>query len=188
MKLSTLIATALLATAAVACTVDRQSVAQSTPDLLSEYDQLQKDESSLKDQVAKDEQSLASAQATPAIEDDQQASAQLAKDQESLASLEERFAAFEQKVLSRQSQPFQALPYGLGALITAAVPLLGSRGRAQYALALRKASKLQLLGTVGQVLTALGANHSEQPSQPTVTTTGSVPGSTNITISASGNP
>jgi len=156
----------LIALSLCACTVDRAAVQQAAPDLVSDFDALTKAELDAKAALQKAQDEIVAARATPDEADDELAAANAERSARVLADVEDRFAAFEQKVIAREAQPFSALPYGLGALVTAAVPMLGSRGRRQYANALRSLSRGQLLNMGGDLLKALGAQHSVPPAPP----------------------
>lgn len=81
------------------------------------------------------------------------------------AAAEEQLARIEAKVLQDRARPAADLiPGGLGALIVAAVPLLGKRGRRHYAGAIKSISRGRIVSAAGDVLKALGAQHSNPES------------------------
>lgn len=111
------------------------------PDLLPEFDALERAE--------------AEAAQTPDPADD--------------AEVARRFAELEAKVLQRRAQPLNLLYPGLASMVTAMVPLLGKRGRKHYKSAVKSVSKGQLLVAAGDVMKALGAQHSSPESEAAAT-------------------
>jgi hypothetical protein len=94
---------------------------------------------------------LEKAKQTPEPEDDLEAEAALLE--------------IERRATARRLEPITgALPYGIGALIQAAIPLLGSRGRRHYLNAVKSVSRGQLAVAAGDVLKAWGVSHSSPQS------------------------
>jgi hypothetical protein len=82
------------------------------------------------------------------------------------AEAEAVLAEIEGRVLRRQAEPFAGLlPYGLGGALTSLVPLLGRRGRRHYGAAVKSLSRGRVLTAAGDVLKAMGAQHSSPASE-----------------------
>lgn len=149
----------------VACVTDRASVQSQAPDLLGEFDGMERQEKQLQSDVALSEARVRAADLTLDPADDLPAAEALASANRKLQALEDQFASFEQKFNERRVSPFigpaNVLLPGLGgSLLAAAVPLLGRRGRKLYVSAFRNLTKGQLLTSAGDILKAMGAQHS----------------------------
>jgi len=170
MKHPRLVLSALLlsALAVAACAVSRDDVAVEASDLLEQYDALVADEAKAQESVASAEQQFEAAKNTPDQSDDLPAAEALAKANDGLSILEQRIARLEGEVVKRRASPLaNLLPYGLGsALLSSILPLLGSRGRKLYASAFRNLSSGRLLIAAGDILKAVGAQHSSPQPPP----------------------
>jgi hypothetical protein len=139
-------------------------------DLLVEWDHLEQEEQSAQSGVREAELRAQEAVESPDPADDLPAAEQLAQANQALNSVEARFADLERRILERRglkiAGPLNALYPGIGALVMAAVPLVGKRGRKLYGSALRNTSKGQLMVAAGDILKALGASHSSPQDPP----------------------
>jgi hypothetical protein len=154
----------LVLTILAACQASRPA---DEPDLLGEWDHLEQEEQSAQSDVREAELQAQDALQSPDSADDLPAAERLASANQALNSVEARFADLERRILERRglkiAGPLNVLYPGIGALVMAAVPLIGKRGRKLYGSALRSTSKGQLLVAAGDILKALGANHSSPP-------------------------
>lgn len=106
------------------------------------------------------------------LEQAEQAAA-LTPDRADDAAVEAQFAELEARVLQRNASPFASLLPGVGPVLVGLVPLLGKRGRKHYGNAIKRLSRGQVMVAAGDVLKAMGAQHSSpeseaasQPPQP----------------------
>lgn len=151
----------------VACTVSEPEVRREAPDLIQEYTSAQDAEQKAAAQVAVAEQEAQAAAQSSDPSDDLPAAERLAAANRDLQAAEDKLAAIEAEILKRRASPFAALlPGSIGGAVMALVPLAGKRGRKLYGSAFRNLSKGQLLTAVGDVLKAMGAQHSSPQPPP----------------------
>jgi hypothetical protein len=152
----------------VSCATDRAAVAAYAPDLLPAFDQLSAREAELKLALPGLEDAVEAAVESPDPADDLLAAEALAEANRELQEVEGRLQPIEERVIRDQAAPLGGLlPYGLGALATELLVAASSRRKRKlYASALRSLSKGQLLTTAGDILKALGHQHSSPPPEP----------------------
>ena len=152
------------------CAAGRQDVALFAPELLSSYDQLVQREDQLKQELPELEAAAEAAVESPDPSDDLPAAEALALANAELAAIEAQVAPIEERVLRAKAQPVadvaSSIHPALGALLMAAVPLAGKRGRKLYGSMLRSAARGKLLVAAGDILKILGAQHSSPQPPP----------------------
>lgn len=159
------IAPLLLALLAASCAVDRSAVSAVSHDALPEFDRASADSDRASAEVARLEQAALAAAETPDPTDDQAAAEALAAANLDLQQAEYALAKIEDEVARKQASPLASLlPYGIAPLALEAVVALSSRRKRKlYSSAFRNLSRGQLLTSAGDVLKALGAQHSTPP-------------------------
>ncbi len=162
----------LLSAGIVACaSPSRQEVTLHAPELLARFDELKSQEKTLHEQMPALEAAVEAAVASPSPDDDVPAAEALAAANQELNRVEAELAPIEERVHKGQAEPVAgvlgAIHPALGVLLMAGVPLMGKRGRKLYGSAFRNGARGHLLTAAGDILKALGAQHSSpQPTPP----------------------